>query len=80
MEEKKLSGEMPVMDIIEKILESEFQDSKILSEERKEYLTMSIFSKILCFALWLEKGVQRKPEDRASMRKLIAEGICREVI
>ena len=80
MEEKKLSGEMPVMDIIEKILENEFQDGRIPSGERMEYLVISIFSKLLCFALWLEKGAQRKPEDRAAMRKLIAEGICREVI
>ena len=80
MEEKKLSGEMPVIDIIEKILENEFQNSEIPSGERMEYLVMSIFSKIWCYALWLEKEVQRKPEDRASMRELVAEGICREVI
>ncbi len=81
MEEKKSSGEKPpVLDIIEKILESGFQDSKNPSEERKEYLVMSIFSKIWCFALWLEKGEQRKPADRAAMRELVAEGICREVI
>ena len=80
MEEKKLSGEMPVMDIIEKILEDEFQNSKMPSGERMEYLVMSIFSKILCFALWLEKEAQRKPEDRAAMRELVAEGVCREVI
>ena len=80
MEEKKLSGEMPVMDIIEKILEDEFQNSNMPSGERMEYLVMSIFSKLWCFALWLEKGVQRKPEDRAAMRELVAEGVCREVI
>ncbi len=80
MEERKLSGERPEMDLIEKILENEFQNSKIPSGERMEYLVMSIFSKIWCFALWLKKGTQKKPEDRASMRELVVEGICREVI
>lgn len=80
MEEKELSGERPVMGIIKRILEDEFQDNKIPSGERMEYLVMCVFSKLWCFALWLEKGVQRKPEDRAAMRELVAEGICREVI
>lgn len=79
MEEKKSSEERPVIDIIEKILENEFQNNKMPFGERMEYLVMSIFSKIWCFALWLEKGAQRKPEERAAMRELVTEGICREV-
>lgn len=78
MEEKKASGETPAIEIIRKILENEIQDKETLSEEKMEYLVISIFSRILGFIMWLEKGIQKKPEERAQMRKLVTEGICRE--
>ncbi|MCM1145944.1 MAG: TetR/AcrR family transcriptional regulator [Clostridium sp.] len=79
-EEKKSSGEMPVMDIIWKIIGDEFQSRQTPSDERMEYLVMSIFSKILCFAMWMGKGMKQSVDERNAMRKLVTEGICREVV
>lgn len=80
LEEKKLSGEIPVIGIVKGILENEFRQKETLSEEKTEYLIMSILSRILFFIMWLEKGVAKTPEERTSMRKLVCEGICREAV
>lgn len=77
-EKKKLSGETPAINIIRKILEDEFQGKETPSDEKLDYLIMSIFSRILCFMIWMEHGAAKTPEEKVSMRKLISEGICRE--
>ena len=78
-EEKKLSGEVPGIHFIRKILADEFQGKGELTEDKKEYLVLSIYAKILCFIVWLEKDGIKLDQEREKMRRMICSGICREI-
>lgn len=79
LEQKKASGEMPGIYFVRKVLEHEFEGEMLPSAEKMDYLVLSILSRILCFIMWLEKDAMKKPDETASMRKLLCEGICQEV-
>lgn len=78
-EEKKLSGEVPGIHFIRKILSDEFQGKIELSKDKKEYLVLNIYAKLLCFIIWLEKDDARAEKERETIRGMICHGICREV-
>lgn len=79
LEHKRLSEEIPAIDIARRILRNEFQDKKALSAEKMDYLVMSILSKLLCFMMWLKESDNKTGEERDAMRRLVSQGICREV-
>ncbi len=44
-----------------------------------EYLALSVYSKLLCYAMVLKEDKYKQEEERSTMRGLISDGICREV-
>lgn len=78
-EQKKVSGEMPGIYFVRKMLEEEFREKEQPSEEKMDYLVLSIFSRILCFVMWLEEDAKKNSKDKVIMRRLLSEGICKEI-
>lgn len=79
LKEKKTSDEMMPTDLIRKILLDEIADRDAVSENVFTYLGMSIFAKILCYAMLLDEGRCVSEEESRNMRQLICHGICREM-
>lgn len=51
-----------------------------ISQEKKEYLMLSLFSGILCYGMYLQKNKNAPAEKRIAMRKQVCSGICREIM
>ncbi len=79
VEQQRLFGEMPVVNVIKRILTDVLKDREALSEEKEAYLVMSIYSRIWGYGMLLNEERYKQPEERASMRSLICRGICKEV-
>lgn len=79
LKQKKLSGEVPVIDVIRNLLADELNGRKMPSEEKTTYLILSIYSRIFCYGMMLKDEKMKKTAQRKIMRELISEGICREV-
>lgn len=79
VEQQRLFGEMPAVNVVKGILEDVLKDRDTKSEEKKEYLVMSIYSKILCYGMLLNEERYSRPTEREAMRALICKGICKEV-
>lgn len=79
LKEKKTSDEMLPVDLIRKILYDEIADADTTPESVMTYLGMSIFAKMLCYAMLLNEGKYGDAKERKDMRGLICRGICREI-
>ncbi|MDE6664411.1 MAG: TetR/AcrR family transcriptional regulator [Lachnospiraceae bacterium] len=77
--EEVLSAKMSAVNIVKKVLEDEFMDRETTSEDKMEYLVLSIYSKLLCYAMVLKEDKYKQEEKLSAMRALIIDGICREV-
>lgn len=74
-----LSAKVSAINIVKRVLEDEFKDRETPSEDKMEYLALSIYSKLLCYAMVLKEDKYKQEEERSAMRGLISDGICREV-
>lgn len=82
MERKNGPGKMsmnPVLNVVRQMLADELGAKEPLAQEREAYLIMSVFSKILCYGMLLKDETYRSKEARCGMRRLVCEGVCREV-
>lgn len=82
MERKNGPGKMsmnPVLNVVRQMLADELGAKEPLAQEREAYLIMSVFSKILCYGMLLKDEAYRSKEARCGMRRLVCEGVCREV-
>lgn len=82
MERKTGPGKMsinPVMNVVRQMLADELRAKEALAQEREAYLIMSVFSKILCYGMLLKDEAYRGEETRSAMRRMVCEGVCREV-
>ena len=79
MVQEILSAKATALNIIKKVLEDEFTGRENLSEDIMEYLALSMYSKIMCYAMVLKDDKYNNETARNIMRKLVTEGICREV-
>lgn len=69
---------IPMGEVISRIVTKEKADVDI-SKEEKEYLMLSLFSKILCYEFYLQKNRKIPEQQRAAMRKQVCMGICNEI-
>lgn len=69
---------MLVGEIINRIIMDERVNADI-SQERKEYLMLSMFSRILCYGMYLQKNEGISQRKRVIMRELVCNGICDEI-
>lgn len=79
LRQRKLSGKIPAVDVIRRVLNDELEGRKALSGEAMTYLVLSIYSKIFCYGMLLKEDRYRQTERRETIRELISRGICREV-
>lgn len=79
MVQETLSAKAAAINIIKKVLENEFTNRETPSEDIMEYLALSIYSRIMCYAMILKDDKYNNEADRNIMRKLVTDGICREV-
>lgn len=77
MEGRGMNAMLP-MDVIRLILQKEIEkNGKVVEEERLNYLEMELFSKIICYGMFLCSG--RRTESLGTIRKMICEGFCKEM-
>lgn len=79
LKQKKISGEVPVTDVIRRVLQDELCGRELPSEDKMTYLILSIYSKVFCYGMALKEEVYVTQEQRETIRGLISRGICREV-
>ena len=79
VEQKSLSGEIPAVDVIKRVLNDELQGRVVLSEEKMAYLVFRIYSKVFCYGMLLKDGRYENAEQREVMRGMVNKGICREI-
>ena len=79
LKQKKISGEIPVIDVIRRVLNDELDGRELPSEDKMIYLVLSIYSKVFCYGMALKEELYEKAEQREVVRGLISKGICREV-
>lgn len=53
--------------------------SETMSQERKEYLMLGLFSRILCYGMYLQKNEDASEQKKAVMREYVCKGICQEI-
>lgn len=79
LKQKKISGEVPVIDVIRRVLQDELDGRELSSDDKMTYLVLSIYSKVFCYGMALKEELCEKAEQRENIRGLISRGICREV-
>ena len=78
LRQKKISGEVPVIDVIRRVLQDELDGRELPSEDKMIYLVLSIYSKVFCYGMALKEEAFEGEEQREAVRGLISRGICRE--
>lgn len=79
LKEKKETGIVPTADVIKRVLNDEWNEKEMPSEEKMTYLMMSIYSKIFCYGMLINDNKYRGEDQRRGIRELVNQGICREV-
>ena len=79
IEQQRLFGEKPVVSVAKQVLKDVFKDKEALSQEKKNYLLMSVYSKVLSYGMLLSEKQNGPTEQKDAMRSLICKGICKEV-
>ena len=78
MEKERVEEEMFPVDMLKQILKEELKDDQTLSEEGLTYLSVSLFSKILCYGMMIRDERFLDKEKREELRKWICQGVCKE--
>lgn len=79
MNELSSLHDLPAGDILNRIILDEWQGKEPLSEKKQEFLVLSLFSKILCYGMFLQGNHLCKDEEKAYMRNQVCQSICREI-
>ena len=75
----KREDEILIMDMIRMLIEDEMRDAKGLTGEEKEYLTMMVLSKIICFALYQFGAKNELHLESGAMRALLCRNVRSEI-
>lgn len=78
IKQQRLFGEKPVVNIARQVLKDVFNEKETLSQEKKDYLLLSVYSKVLCYGMLLNEEQYGPVGERDNMRHLICRGICKE--
>lgn len=79
MAEEKKEGEILIVDIIRCIIDNETGSMERLPEEKRAYLMMTVFSKLICFALYQFDQRAWMGLDSVKMREMICRDVCRDI-
>ena len=80
VEQQRLFGEMPIVSVVKQILQDVCKDPESFSEEKRDYLVMSIYSRIFGYGMLLNEArySQNRTVERETLRALVCKGICKE--
>lgn len=78
IKQQRLFGEKPVVNIARQVLKDVFKEKETLSQEKKDYLLLSVYSKVLCYGMLLNEEQYDPAGEKDTMRHLICRGICKE--
>ena len=71
--------EMPVVDLMRRIIEDEVGADKEMAEKDRDYLVMTVLSRLVCFAIYQFGAEGKISVDRETMRERICQDVCRDV-
>lgn len=77
--QKRKNQEIPLYQLMQRLMEEEFEEGSRASEEDMLYLVMNTISKLICYAMYLNHYAVLKKFDTKTMRDRLCEDICREV-
>lgn len=77
--QQKKNQEIPLYQLMQRLMEEEFEEGSRVSEEDMLYLVMNTISKLICYAMYLNHYAVLKKFDTKTMRDRLCEDICREV-
>ena len=67
-----------IKDIVRQMIIDECGENKVPSEEKVEYLVMTLLSKVVCYSMMLRKSNLQEENQRLMLRQMVCDGICRE--
>lgn len=76
--QKRENSELPLYQLIQRLVEDEFGEEGAFSERDMLYLVMSIVSKMICYAMYLNHAPTMEIMDAKTMREYLCRDICRE--
>lgn len=79
MVKNKDDDEMLIVDLIRQIIVDEMENMEELPEVEKSYLVMTVFSRILCFAMYQLDVKKMTGLDSSTMREMICRDVCKSV-
>lgn len=77
--QKRNNQEIPLYQLLQRLIEEEFGESSRVSEEDMLYLILNTISKLLCYAMFLNNHAMLKKFGTKTMRERLCEDVCREV-
>ena len=77
--QKRKNQEIPLYQLLRRLIEEEFEEGSRASEEDMLYLVMNTISKLICYAMYLNHHAVLEKFGTKTMRDRLCEDICREV-
>lgn len=75
----KGAEEMPVIDLMRRIIGDELGADEKVEEEDMDYLVMTVLSRLVCYAIYQFGAEEKIKVDRKTMRERLCRDICRDV-
>lgn len=79
MVKNKDKDEMMIADLIRQIIADEMENMGEMPETEKNYLVMTVFSRIICFAMYQLGSKKIAGLDSSMMREMICKDVCKSV-
>lgn len=79
MSKNRNESDMPVLDMIHRVIEDELETGEKVPKKEQNYLEMAIFSRMICFAMYQFATKEHPEMDIAAMREMICRDICRSL-
>ncbi len=71
--------EVPVVDLMRRVIDDEIGTEEGVGEEDRDYLVMTVLSRLACFAIYQFGTGERLSVDKKTMRERICRDACRDV-
>jgi len=71
--------EVPVVDLLRRIIDNEIGPDREMEEADRDYLVMTVLSRLACFAIYQFGAEAEVSVDRKTMRDRICRDVCRDV-
>ncbi len=79
MIKNKNQDKMLITDLIHKVIKDEMEGWEEVPEVERGYLVMTVFSRIICFAMYQLEEKSRMGLDSAAMREMICRDVCKSL-